>query len=138
MWYLHKKIVFIRILLWICSDHDECMRWWWQMCDHDWQLMQCYNNLILQMFVVIILQQGQKKGGTMGLKPHLNWLGWGLALPQLYTIFCIAESPDLQLSGYSLSINYLKCLHIAQSIIIKSSEATMPCTINRLIGSCII
>ena len=58
----------------------------------------------------------------MGLKPHLNWIRWGLAPPQLYTTFRVAEPPDLDA--------VLFYAHIAQGVITKHSQ-TIPYTDNR-------
>ena len=67
--------------------------------------------------------KGGGKGGAMGLKPHLNWIRWGLAPPQLYTSFRVAEPPDLDA--------VLVYAPIAQGVITKRSQTIILYTDNR-------
>ena len=75
------------------------------------------------IMIIDNLCKGGGKGGAMGLKPHLNWIRWGLAPPQLYTSFRVAEPPDLDA--------VLVYAPIAQGVITKRSQTIILYTDNR-------
>ena len=64
----------------------------WHDKDPIWLVNKFYS---CYMDTVVIIVKGGGKGGAMGLKLYINWIRWGLAPPQLYTTFCVAEPPDL-------------------------------------------